>query len=819
MVQILAHIMNRRWAAIILAWVLLALGLRWAAPGWQSVAQDGQFSFLPADSPSRRADDLFQQSFPCDVLASSVVIVASRAAGQKLTDEDISFVTETLKPRLREALESAGAPVAAAGPVGSAARPVGRNGEHALAGNIHAADEKGVGTRLTSADGQATLIVLELTTDAFSHGNRPLIADIESSLDDMRREKQLPEGLFLDLTGSAVAGRDISRANEQSAADTEFWTILLVVLLTLAVYRAPLLALIPLLTLYAAMTVALHLLALLAGTGLINVFKGCEAYITVVVYASGVDYGLFLISRFREELQSGRSIELAVPDAVAKVGVAIAASSATEIVGIGMLGFAQFGKFHQAGIAISFSLLVMLVAVLTLTPALLRLTGRWAFWPYLAGPADSRATPHAAQADRFLVLWERIAEAIVRRPATLWLTTMILMVPFAVVGALEYNRLNYDLVSNLPRGAASERGMAVLKQHFPAGTAGPVNLLIQNANVDFKNPGGFAAIETLTNRLHENRARLQLADVQSLAAPQGTVRIEDTSNSQSLSEKLLTQGVLRRRAAEHFIGTEDGGEHVTRLIVELGLDPFSEQALDFFGTLETEIKGLLPDELSTNTELLIGGSTASLYDLKSVGQADRMRINVLVVGSICIVLVVLLRKTLLTVYLVLTVLLSYLVTLGTTFALFYLLSPRGFSGLDWTVPLFLFTVLIAVGEDYNILLVTRVAEEVRQFGREQGIQWALARTGPIISSCGIIMAGTFLSLTIAGQLAQMTQLGVALAFGVMLDTFVVRPILVPAGMLMFPRLDTGLVSTPVTPRSRESAMQASVSTQDIAGHP
>src|SRR5262249_8630529 len=157
--------------------------------------------------------------------------------------------------------------------------------------------------------------------------------------------------------------------------------IILVISLTLIVYRAPLLALIPLITLYFTMSVALRTLALLADVGFIGVFKGIEAYATVIVYASGVDYSLFLISRFKEELIGGATLKHAVRNAIAKVGEAITASSATEIVGIGMLTFASFGKFHEAGIAISFSLAVMLLAVLTLTPALLLVAGRAAFWP------------------------------------------------------------------------------------------------------------------------------------------------------------------------------------------------------------------------------------------------------------------------------------------------------------------------------------------------------------------------------------------------------------------------------------------------------
>jgi RND superfamily putative drug exporter len=237
------------------------------------------------------------------------------------------------------------------------------------------------------------------------------------------------------------------------------------------------------------------------------------------------------------------------------------------------------------------------------------------------------------------------------------------------------------------------------------------------------------------------------------------------------------------------------GNHLTRLELELKFDPFSESAIDFLDPLEAAVRRLLPGELESGSELTFSGSTVSLRDLKTVGMHDRTLINWLVVASVVVILVILLRQFILTLYLVLTVLFSYLVTLGVTFCVFYLADPHGFPGLDWMVPLFLFTVLIAIGEDYNILLVTRIQEEEAVLGPERGIEAALAKTGPIISNCGMIMAGTFLSLAIAGQLAQMIQLGFALAFGVLLDTFVVRPILVPSYMLIMQRRKLRLATT------------------------
>jgi RND superfamily putative drug exporter len=331
--------------------------------------------------------------------------------------------------------------------------------------------------------------------------------------------------------------------------------------------------------------------------------------------------------------------------------------------------------------------------------------------------------------------------------------------------------------------------MALLERHFPPGAAGPVNLLIENRSLDFRTPDGFSALRALTDRVYDNRQELRIADVRSVSAPLGRSAGAAPAHTGGVTARIVGAGATRRIAEGYFVtNTPDLEGHVARLELVLSLDPFSEEALDVFDRMAERLGELLPEELASASTLSYSGSTASLQDLKTVGARDRTRINLLVVASVVAILIVLLRRVVLTVYLVLTVLASYLATLGVTFIVFWALDPAGFPGLDWTVPLFLFTVLIAIGEDYNILLVTRVHEEQLHAGPERGIELGLARTGPIISSCGFIMAGTFLSLTIAGQLAQMRQLGFALAFGVLLDTFVIRPVMVPAYMLLATRL-------------------------------
>jgi putative drug exporter of the RND superfamily len=253
-------------------------------------------------------------------------------------------------------------------------------------------------------------------------------------------------------------------------------------------------------------------------------------------------------------------------------------------------------------------------------------------------------------------------------------------------------------------------------------------------------------------------------------------------------KKPVVRKVTLTKSLEHYVSSSGPlANHVTRMELTAELDPFARDSISHLSKLETEIRSMLPESIKAGTEIRVTGSTASIRDLKSVTDRDQIRIDILVVVVVFLILVVLLRRPAICGYLMVTVLFSYLVALGATYLFFWSIDPGTFAGLDWKVPMFLFTILIAVGEDYNIFLMTRIEEEQARYGPVHGIIHALSKTGRIISSCGIIMAGTFASLT-AGSLRGMCQLGFALAFGVLLDTFVIRPILVPAYLVL---LNTG----------------------------
>ena len=358
------------------------------------------------------------------------------------------------------------------------------------------------------------------------------------------------------------------------------------------------------------------------------------------------------------------------------------------------------------------------------------------------------------------------------------------MAPFAVIAGINYHRLNYDPISELPPDSPSADGTHLLEKYFSPGVMGPVMVFIKNDHVDFRSDKGVGLVAKLTDVVKRQKEDLGLNDIRSIADPLGITPAGTELLARTRIPRETIQEYERKHGMRSYVsrGKEFGG-HVTCIELLFAFDPFSARAIDALERVETALQASLPHDLQGGSETAVSGATAGLQDLRTVAEKDLRRIEVLVPIVVLGVLVILLRRPLVSIYLVLSVLFSYLTTWGATFAVFRLLYGDGFSGLHWSVPILLFTILVAVGEDYNIFLMTRIHEEQERRGPLSGIVAALSRTGRIISSCGFIMAGTFASL-LSGALLSMRQLGFALAAGVLLDTLVVRPILVPAFLIL-----------------------------------
>ncbi len=745
---------------ICLAWVLFAVGVTLIAPSWDNRAMDDDIRFMPERCDSVRGYHLLEQSFPQDIFASRLIFAVERA-DQPLTGADLKLVDEMVAD-LNQL----------------------RQDEPKLQLNrISSRGDAFVGNRFMSADGHCTLIQVSLNTPYLALQTRVTVDRAEQKLRE-RLATASADASTLYTTGQAGIGRDLTSVGGDSLDKTTIATIILVVVILLIVYRSPLLALVPLASIAISVWVALKLLALctlIPGFYLVNI---SQIFAVVMLYGAGTDYCLFLISRYREELTHGREPRKAVARSVGSVGGALAASAGTVICGLGMMGLAEFAKVRSGGPAIAIGIAVALVASLTLAPALLRLLGKAAFWPL--GVPKLKTGPQRDGA------WGWISRKVVAHPLRIWVTAVLALVPLAIVGFQVH--ANYRATGELATTSSSVQGLDAIQRHFTAGEVGPITVLLEST-ADWNGKAG----QDVLAHLSQGFARLDnVAEVRSQTQPLGTPLTEPPAETttgkqppafmKNLFNKVAhgMSDQVHGAAREFYLAKLPGADgqpprYVARLDVVLRTDPFDPRSVETLGLLQTWLR----DELPRSAERFGGvrgecyGVTVSAHDLAEVSESDRLRINGLVLAGIFLILLVLVRRLWLAAYLLVTVLFSYYATLGATTLMAHFWSGRPFGEVDWRVPFFLFTILVAVGEDYNILLISRALHERKRFGAKKGMRRALARTGGTITSCGLIMAGTFATLMLAG-LNTLVQIGFALAFGVLLDTFIVRPFLVPA---------------------------------------
>jgi putative drug exporter of the RND superfamily len=777
--------------SIILGWIALAVLLYFVSPRWEQVTKDDNVRFFPAGSRSVIGQDLLEAGFPGDASSSGLVLVHERKSGH-LTPNDLSYVVRVASELSAFA---AGNPDLGIKRLDTHRSPV-------------------IGPRLigTSADGQAQAVLTMVSLEGTYLSKKTRIA-VDKILEWSEKDRPAPPpGLEFALTGSAVVGHDSNRAANESIQNTTYATVALVVVILLVVYRSPLLAMVPLVTIALSVFVSLRIIALLTTVpGLsFQVISITRVFVIVVLFGAGTDYCLFLIARYSEELARGRPRGDALREAIKQVGAALIASAGTVIVGLGMLYFSSFAKVRFTGPTIALSLGISLIAALSLAPAMLECLGRAIFWPF-------RAPHHVRGADReteslealpMTGFWVTVANVVVKHPLAIMSACLLVIVPMAVVGAR--TKSNHSQLADLDPDRISVVGAKVVKRYFDVGELGPASAFIETPRLDYRAAQGREAIAKLTERL---RTIDNVADVRSLTSPLGNQRQPAASRGLLSS---VSSWAVDRGAESRYVSVRGAREtdrnHITRIDIVFKTDPFSPESMRTLDVVEDTIRAASADgqPLQGTTAIGFVGSTASVSDLKRVTTSDERKMYVLVTLGVYTILVILLRRPGICLYLIATVVLGYLASLGVTDLVFRTLHQSGtpWNGLDWTVGFFLFVILVAVGEDYNILLMTRVIEEERKHGTTEGTRRAVAHTGGIISSCGLIMAGTFGSM-LTGSLASLRQLGFALALGILLDTFIVRPILVPAFVVLMDRARDRRLAAARQPATEAIVSQAS----------
>ena len=575
---------------------------------------------------------------------------------------------------------------------------------------------------IPSADGKAVLINVQL--DAKIAGENidkepvlPLLIDFIR--EDM--EKSFGATLESHVTGPGGIFADLFGAF--GSIDTKLLqtTLIVVAIILIVVYRSPILWIIPLFTAGTALGLATMVVYYLAKADFIDLNGQTQGILDVLVLGAATDYALLLISRYREELHHHESRYESMKIALRGVVEPIVASGSTVIAGLMVLLLSDLSSNRGLGPVGSIGIASAMLAALTLLPALLIVFGRWIFWPKVPRFDD--------QDEKLSGVWAKVGSFVDRKPRAIWVTTALVLIVFAGFSTT----LKSDGLAQTDAFTTrtdSVIGLEKLGEHFPSGEGTPVEIVVDQADI----AAASAAVKGVKN----------------VANVVPVTNLDPTTRQPTADLKIVDGKVL--------------------LYATLSVAPDSVEAKETIPVLREAVKAV-------DQNILVGGQTAVGYDVDQSSRRDNRVIIPIVLVLIAIILGLLLRSIYAAALLLVTVVLSFAATLGVCALVFE--HVFGFAGTDASFPLFAFVFLVALGIDYNIFLMTRVREESMKIGTRAGVIKGLTVTGGVITSAGIVLAATFGVLGVL-PLVFLAELGFAVAFGVLLDTIVVRSLLVPA---------------------------------------
>jgi RND superfamily putative drug exporter len=606
-----------------------------------------------------------------------------------------------------------------------------------------------------SNQAHAALVTVSYDLAYDSDASVQLVERVES----LARNLSANSGVTLEVTGTAAIARDQRAVDAAAHRRITVAAIVAVLCILFAVFRAPLAALVPLLVVGVSAMVSIRALELARSFGL-PITTDQLTYLIVIVFGAGTDFSIFWLSRYHEELTGCADRPLAARRAYVATVPGILASACTTILGLLALLASRFAPALMLGPALAFSLLVALLAAMTLMPPLALLMGERLFWkPFGSAGLLAQRHPSARRRDR----WRHLAWLVARHPAGVLLAIVVLFaVPVLHSFALESR---VDLDTDSLRNTSSIRGRVLAERYFGGSILFPWSCLIQ-----FPTAPPPARLHAISASLDKTLLTAGARDVWSLTQPLG----------RSAAGASLLLPILAPRAADLYYNPV---QRTLRIEVMAGDSPFTPAAISDFERLFAKVQGD-PDLQKLNATILATGPTPFIANLRSAASIDEWRIKSAVVLAVAFVVFLLLRDVLLTAILLIITLFAYHATMGLTAFVFVTLFHQ--SALHWQVGMFAFVILMAVGQDYNLFLISRLTEEQRRRPLRPALRRALVRTGRIISSCGLITAVSLATLVFAGE-SFLIQMGFALAVGTLLDTFIIRPLLLPALLLILKR--------------------------------
>jgi putative drug exporter of the RND superfamily len=548
------------------------------------------------------------------------------------------------------------------------------------------------------------------------------------------------ERLTAEVTGPAGILVDAANLFKNADVSLLIGTVLLVLFFLLLIYRSPILAMIPLLAVSFAYAAVSPLIGWMAREGWIVVDSQALSIMTVLLFGAGTDYCLFLIARFRQLLKTERDKSKALLEALTGSTGAIAMSGFTVVLSLLSLLLAEYGAYDRFAVPFSLSILVMMIASLTLVPALLAVFGRGSFYPFIPRTQEmlrehaerkGRPAPAPRRQNR---LAERMSGVIVRKPWRVALAAVILLGALAAVAPrVEYT---FDTLSSFPEEMDSSEGFRLISEQFSPGELAPVKVMVDTEGQSLP------IVEALRKLPYVNK----------------------------VSEPV-------KGAVTSSIMAYD---------VELSMNPYSNEAMDLIPELRLHVEETLSSAGigGSGDKVWLGGQTADQFDTRAAAARDASIIIPVVIILIAFLLLLYLRSIVAMLYLMATVLLSYFSALGLGWLIIHY--GMGADAIQGFIPLYAFVFLVALGEDYNIFMISSIWKKSRLMPLPRAISEGVAETGSVITSAGLILAGTFAVLGTL-PLQMLVHFGIITAIGVLLDTFVVRPFLVPALTALFGR--------------------------------
>jgi len=593
------------------------------------------------------------------------------------------------------------------------------------------------------------------------------------------------------VTGPAGIFNDAIKVFKSIDLKVTAMTAILVLVLLLMIYRSPILAVVPLIVTGIALTLAQNLAALLTQEFDLPMNQQVTAIMSILVFGAGTNYALFIVSRYREELRDDSDRWQCMRTTMSHVGPSITGSAGTTFVAMSALAFASFGSFRSLGPMLALAVTVVLISGLFVLPAVITLMGRWAFWPRdFVLPEDSggkvlgvalvillfplfAVSIGFSQIGRLIHrlissdesrgeeddgIWDRAGRFVSRKPHWVFSVTMLGII-IATIPSWTMTP-SFNFLEGFPDDAESKIGYNLLVEAFPAGQLAPTEMLIESKD------GSISKAYREISRLSSDIANLDaVASVKGPTQPMGFPVLKEDA---------------QRAGASRYV-SPDGS--TARIEIVLSDDPYSAAGLDMIAT----IRALASESnlrIGDAHRILVGGPTAIQKDTKASIDRDLSWFVPTSLLAIFLILVILLRSIVAPLYLVFSVIVSFGATFGISIFVFQEILSH--SGVAYSNGVWMFIFLIALGADYNIFLMSRIREATRKEGLRRGIAVAVGRTGNVITSAGIILAGTFAVLTTL-PLRDLFQLGFAVMLGVLIDTFIVRAFMVPSMTAMFGR--------------------------------